>query len=200
MENRGYKGWGVKKLDNRPVKVLMGDCEEPKLYAKSYNMFIAGYTEEEVAHHMGVRVEVVERAIEHTRSCLSSRTIISHNNDRQRILLQRAESDKYRKLLGDALNISAKDYLAAGITPAGTLREYRQAVGMEEKPGNMSISVTQNSAISVRPEVRSSEDVLRRVIARMAQQKESQTKLKPAETKEPELIAEQDDDLAANLG
>jgi hypothetical protein len=34
MENRGYKGWGIKKLDNRPVKVLMNDCEDPQLAAK----------------------------------------------------------------------------------------------------------------------------------------------------------------------
>jgi hypothetical protein len=193
LENRGYKGWGIKKLDNRPVRVLMKDCADPKLYAKCYNMFIAGYAEEEVAKHMNVDIVVVERAIEHTRSCLSSRTIISHNNDRHRILLQRTESEKYRKLLGDALNTPVQDYLAAGIAPAGTLREFRQAVGMEEKPGAMNINVTQNSAINIRSEIRSSEDLLRSVIKRMAE-KNAMDVNAPLQGPPEELPAEHSDE------
>ncbi len=98
MENRGYKGWGIKKLDNRPVKVLMSDCEDPKLTAKIYNMYIGGYSEEEAAEYFGVPVETIERAIQHTRSCLSGRTIICHNNDRLRILVQQTESEQYKSL------------------------------------------------------------------------------------------------------
>jgi hypothetical protein len=146
MENRGYKGWGIKKLDNRPVKVLMSDCEDPQLFAKCYNMFIGGYSEEEVAAHFEIPVQMVERAIQHTRSCLSGRTIIAHNNDRLRILVQRTESEKYRKLLGDALSIKAEDFLKAGIAPTGTLKEFRQCVGLEEKPGGIGVNITHNTA------------------------------------------------------
>ena len=69
----------------------MSDCEDPKLTAKTYNMFVGGYTEQEVGEYFAVSVETVERAIKHTRSCLSGRTIISHNADRERILIQRSE-------------------------------------------------------------------------------------------------------------
>jgi hypothetical protein len=170
VENRGYKGWGVKKLDNRPVRVLMGDCEDPKLAAKCYNMFVGGYSEEEVAVYFEVPVNIVERAIQHTRSCLSGRTIIAHNNDRLRILVQRSESEKYRKLLGDALSINAEDFLKAGIAPAGTLKEFREAVGMTEKPGGIGISLTQNTMIARKTvwngmQIRSPEDLVRAVIA-----------------------------------
>jgi hypothetical protein len=172
MENRGYKGWGLKKLDNRPVKVLMSDCEDPKLAAKIYNLFIGGYTEEEVSEHFEVPVRTVERAVQHTRSCLSGRTIISHNNDRLRILVQRSESEKFRALLADALSIRAEEYLRAGVSPSSTLREFRQAVGMEEKPGSFSLNLTKNTAImsgshsgACGTGIRSFEDLLRAVLA-----------------------------------
>jgi hypothetical protein len=169
VENRGYKGWGIKKLDNRPVKVLMGDCEDPKLAAKCYNMFVGGYSEEEVAIYFEVPVNIVERAIQHTRSCLSGRTIIAHNNDRLRILVQRNESEKYRKLLGDALSINAEDFLKAGIAPAGTLKEFRECVGLTEKPGGIGISLTQNTMIARKNEwngfqIRSPEDLIRAIV------------------------------------
>jgi hypothetical protein len=173
MENRGYKGWGVKKVDNRPVKVLMNDCEDPKLAAKIYNLFIGGYTEEEVSEHIGVAVKTVESAIGHMRSCLSSRTIIAHNNDRLRILVQRSESEKFRKLLGDSLSIKAEEYLRAGVSPASTLREFRQTIGLEEKPGGIAFSITKNTAIidggnhggACGTGFRSFEDVVRAVLA-----------------------------------
>ena len=169
MENRGYKGWGIKKLDNRPVRVLMKDCSDPKLFAKCYNMFIGGYTEQEVATHMGVTETEVERAIQHTRSCLSSRTIIGHNNDRHRILLQRTQSEKYRRLLGESLSTPIETYLSAGIGPAGVLREYRDAVGMTEKPGALSVQMNQQINMVGSSRITSSEDLLRHVMAKLRQ-------------------------------
>ena len=167
MENRGYKGWGIKKLDNRPVRVLMKDCSDPKLFAKCYNMFIGGYTEQEVATHMGVTENEVERAIQHTRSCLSSRTIIGHNNDRHRILVQRTQSEKYRRLLDESLSTPIETYLSAGIGPAGVLREYRDAVGMTEKPGAMSVQMNQQINMVGNSTITSSEDLLRHVMAKL---------------------------------
>jgi len=191
MENRGYKGWGIKKLDNRPVRVLMKDCPDPKLYAKAYNMYVGGYMEEEVAEHLGVPVREVERAIQHTRSCLSSRTIISHNNDRGRILIQRTEGKRYREMLAATLSIPAEQYLAAGITPVGPMKEYREAVGMVERPGAISLSLSQNVSVT-EGKVTSFEDLLRRVIT-SREQGEGRSDSVPAEkqsTPIPELCDE----------
>jgi hypothetical protein len=199
MENRGYKGWGVKKLDNRPLRVLMKDCEDPKLYAKCYNMYIGGYTEEEVGKHMAVDVEVVERAIQHTRSCLSSRTIVSHNNDRMKILIQRSESEQYRRLLGEALRTNVKEFLAAGVSPVGVLKEFREATGAVEKPGSFTVQVNQQSIVANSPQITSSEDLLRSVLMRMKLKEQTQTHTETLAPGPAPLSIEGEEDVEAEL-
>ena len=174
MAKRGYSH-ALTKTGPGPAIQRTGieDYEHHERAEKLYTQFISGYTEQELAKFHGLKVNEVERDILHIRSFLAPRVIIAQENDRNKILLQRSEGEKYRTLLGDALSKDTDEYLAARVSPVGPLREYREAVGMTEKPGGISVNVAQNTVNVSNPSgVGSSEDILRRVLSRMSENQE----------------------------
>ena len=131
---------------------------------------MSGFGEHEIARFFEIEVEEVLRDVQHVHQILSVRTVIAHLNDRNRILIQRAEGERYRQLLSESLSTPVEGYLQAGVSPVGALKEYREAVGMVEKPGTFSISVAQSVTIADgRPT--SAEDVIRKIIAMEAEKK-----------------------------
>jgi len=101
--------------------------------------------------------------IQHIQSVLPTRVLTAQINDRNRLLVLRSESVQYRRLLSDALAQPVGAYLAAGISPTGPMKEFREAVGMVERPGAISLSLSQNVSVT-EGKVTSFEDLLRRVI------------------------------------
>jgi len=144
---------------------------------KVYASWMSGYTPEEIAKSKGLEVEQVEKDLEYVSQSLPVRTLIAHGNDRSRILLQREQSDDFRRLMKESLEKTATDYIKEGLSPAGALREFREAVGMVEKPGTF---VTLNQAFvspgSVNSPIgsgapRSAEDLIRKVLKRIEEQR-----------------------------
>lgn len=143
---------------------------------KVYASWMSGYTPEEIAKSKGLEIEQVEKDLEYVSESLPVRTLIAHGNDRSRILLQREQSDDFRRLMRESLEKTATDYIKEGLSPAGALREFREAVGMVEKPGTF---VTLNQAFVSPGSVnsptgsgapRSAEDLIRRVLKRIEEQ------------------------------
>jgi hypothetical protein len=161
-----------------------------------YSQWLAGYSEEEVAEFFGIQPRDVELDVQHIHGILPTRTVIAHNNDRSRILVQRQQSEEFRRLMGEALKTSANDYLNAGISPAGILKEFREAVGQVQKAEPL---VQVNTQINTGNGygITSAEDVIRLVLARIAEQ-ESKAALVPGD-KEPCPAAELPDDDADPL-
>lgn len=192
MSRTDYE-WAIKKSGAPPGlgRIQKGDYPEAERASKVYTHYITGYAEEEIVKFMNAggaecTVEDIERDIQHIQSLLPTRTLIAHENDRNRLLLQRTEGRQYRRLLSEALSIEAARYLASGVSPTGPLREYREAVGMQEKPGSINLNVSQQNlslGAGVASGVTSSEDLLRRVMSRM----KSQQALPPS-SEEPAVI------------
>ena len=137
--------------------------------SKAYTIYISGYTQEEIAKFLGCSLEDVEADITHMHSVVNTPTIIRHENDRNRILIQRTEGERYRKMLAQTLSIPAEQYLAAGITPVGPMKEFREAVGMVVKPDAVGVHVsqTQVNVSGGGSTISSSEDLLRSVMAKL---------------------------------
>jgi len=139
-----------------------------------YSQFLAGFTEEEIASFFSIPVRAVELDLQHVAGLLPSRVLVAQWNDRARLLLQRSESERYRRLMGEALSVQATDYLKAGISPASALREFREATGLVSKPEPLLQINTQaniiggNAGINAQG-ITSAEDLIRRVLDRMAQ-------------------------------
>jgi hypothetical protein len=166
-KNSGHP-WSILKTE--PAPLLHRDRTKYHHHERAnrtYSHWLAGYDAGEIARFFGIETEEVERDVEHIQSLLPTRTLIGQINDRNRIVLQRAEGEKYRRLLGSALKTPVETFLAAGVSPVGPLKEFREAVGMvPERASGVKINVNQNSvAIESRPT--SSEDLLRLVISRM---------------------------------
>lgn len=129
--------------------------------------------------------------IQHIQGILPTRTVISQNNDRSRILLQRQQSEDFRRLLGQALKMDAQSFLAAGVSPAGILKEFREATGMIAKAEPM-IAIQQNinTVSHAGGGIRSAEDLIRSVLRNM----EDDTQLIEATAIEPEEQARKEED------
>ncbi len=178
--SRSDYGWAIKKSGPPPHIGRIGKDDYPDAERAStvYTHFITGYAEEEIAKFMqavGVEcsVEDIERDIQHIQSLLPTRVLIAHQNDRNRLLIQRTEGKQYRRLLAEALAVQATNYIASGVSPTGPLKEYREAVGMQEKPGGINVHLSQqnlNVGAGAASGVTSSEDLLRRVMSRMKSQ------------------------------
>ena len=156
--------WAVLKTDPQPL--LHRDRTSYLHYKRAertYSHWLAAYSVEEIAEFFDLPIREVEADIEHVQSMLPTRTLVAQHNDRNRLLLQRAEARKYQALLSDALSRSASDYIAAGLSPAAPLKEFREAVGMIEKPGGLSISLSQHTNVGNPAGITCAEDVLRRV-------------------------------------
>lgn len=167
MGKNSSRAWSITKAGPEPL--LHRDRTEYPQHRRAqqtYSQWMSGFSEEEIARFFQIEVEDVLRDVQHIHQVLPVRTVVAHLNDRNRILIQRAEGEKYRRLLSQSLSTPVERYLQAGVSPVGALKEYREAVGMVEKPGSLSISVTQAVGVSNdRP--RSSEDLLRKVIEKM---------------------------------
>ena len=134
-----------------------------------YGMWMTGYTEDEIASFASLDVEEVKKDLMYVNTRMSTRQIIQHNNDRERIILQRQNSEDFRKLMKEALQISATQYLDNGMTPAGVLKEYREATGMVQKAEPLIQVNTQvnNTGGTAGGAITSAEDVIRRVLGEL---------------------------------
>lgn len=108
--------------------------------AKVYSHYLSGFAEDEIAYFFKISETEVKLDLQYVQSGMSPRAIIAHNNDRARILVQREQSDKYRRLLKDSLAKPVDEWLASGISPVGVMKEYRESVGMVQRPEGMSIN------------------------------------------------------------
>lgn len=164
--------------------------------AQVYSQYVVGYDEEDIAAFFGVSVIDVKRDLQYIQSGLSTRQVISMENDRIRIRIQRDEARNYKRILNESLTIQAKEYLAAGMSPVSAMKEFREAVSMTEKPGGLSISFTKNTAnintpgggihpanISGRNGIKSYEDLVRMII-----EQDPSCGLQPIEADAQEII------------
>jgi hypothetical protein len=136
-----------------------------------YSMWMSGYTEDEVADFVQVDVAEVKKDLMYINTKLTTRQIISHNNDRSRIMLQRNESEAFRAMMHGALSVSVGNLLAAGISPAGILKEFREATGMVQKAEPLlQINTQINNTPASTGGITSAEDVIRRVLNQIDQE------------------------------
>lgn len=145
---------------------------------ETYANWLAGYTEQEIVKITGLDIDSVEKDIAHIKSIMPTKSIIVQSNDRQRLLIQRAQEENYRNKLNEALTVPVGQYLAAGISPVAPLKEYRESVGMTEKSSGLNIQINQNQSIG--GGVGRSEDIIRSVLNRI--------KDKEREKEEPNII------------
>lgn len=176
---RQGREWAIEKSDVPPVIKRSGNDIYPQhdRAVVTYNHYISGFTEEEILEFLRATGEECEladivRDIQHIKTLHPTRVLIAHENDRNRLLIQRTEGRQYRRLLAEALAMKAEAFVAAGMSPTTPLKEFREAVGMTEKPGAINVSVNQQNLNLSGGErnnsgVRSSEDLLRSVMDRM---------------------------------
>jgi K+-sensing histidine kinase KdpD len=135
-----------------------------------YSMWMSGYTEDEVADFTQIDVAEVKKDLMYVNTKLTTRQIIAHNNDRSRIMLQRNESENFRNMMRDALGVDVRTLLAAGVSPAGILKEFREATGMVQKAEPLlQINTQINQASTTTGGITSAEDVIRRVLNQINQ-------------------------------
>ena len=151
--------------------------EKDDLASRIYAQWMVGYEYEEIAAFFGITEIEVASQLQSIKENLTPRQVIAQNNDRERILLQRDNAQKYRRIVNDSLTMTAAEYIRAGISPVGPMKEYREAVGMTERPGGFAINFNKNTAnfplpgnihpanISGRGGVRSFEELVRLIIA-----------------------------------
>jgi hypothetical protein len=154
-----------------PPGSMVSDYQNRERARDTYGTWMSGFTEDEVAKFYGIPVEEIERDIVYIQTTTPTRQIIAHQNDRNRILIQRQESQKFRELLKGALELRAVDFLAAGVSPAGILKEFREATGMTSRAEPLiQINTQQNfSGPPGQGAITSAEDVIRRVLDKIDQ-------------------------------
>ena len=122
------------------------DYPEIERANKCLSYWMAGYDELEISTLLELGEIEVARDLAYLKTQMSTRQLIAISNDRQRILIQKKEADNYSSILNGALTKSVDHWLAAGLSPVPAMKEYRQAVGLEEKPGGVAINLTKQSA------------------------------------------------------
>ena len=186
--------WAIIKSSVASEGAQALDYENHDRACELYSHYMSGYTEEEIVSFFNLEVEEVRKDLQHIKSTLPVRTLIAHENDRQRIIVQRNNGIVYEKLLSRSLNMEPLDFLKMGISPAGILREYREATGMTQRPEPLiQVNTQQNFLNGSRANgqgLTSAEDVIRRVLEQMDLQ-EQQTIA--AEVREVDESIEQDD-------
>lgn len=159
------------KTDVIPAHPKTLGYEHHKRACMVYSHWRSGYTEEEISDFMELDIDEIRKDLQHINVTLPVRRIIQDNNDRSRIMLQRQEQINYNKLLGEALQTDSAAYLQAGISPAGILKEFREAVGLTQKPQPLIQVNTQQNYLGEETHtgagVRSAEDAIRKVLAEM---------------------------------
>lgn len=161
-----------------------------------YGFFMTGYTEDEIALFMGMDVSEVQKDLMYVNTKLSVRQIIQHNNDRSRILLQRENSLNFQNLMKDSLSTSAETLIAAGLSPASILKEYREATGMVQKAEPLLQINTQinNQPTASSGGIQSTEDVIRRVLNQINQSVPESPEIIDAEVSDQEDLDDSDYD------
>ncbi len=138
-----------------------------------YNQWISGFTEDEIALFHQLPLEEVKRDLMYVQTKIPVRQIIAHNNDRNRIMVQREQSESFRRLFKESLELSAAQLVANGLSPAGILKEFREATGMVQKAEPLiQVNSQQNfigGGASGSNGVTSAEDVIRKVLDRINQ-------------------------------
>lgn len=129
-----------------PGAPAIADYEFAERAAEAHALYCNGYEIEEIAAIYEVSEADIQKDLAHIHKNLTSRQTISMNNDRQRIMIQKTNFKKYKRILDESLTITAQNYLAAGLSPVPAMKEFREAVSMTEKPGGLSISFTKNTA------------------------------------------------------
>lgn len=158
-----------------------------------YSMWMSGYTEDEIADFISLDVAEVKKDLMYVNTKLTTRAIISHNNDRQRIMLQREESEAFRKMIKDSLAQPVVSLLAAGISPAGILKEYREATGMVQKAEPLlQINTQINNSTSPAGGITSAEDVIRRVLNQINLDQSAHTP-EPQDYQDAEIVGSDSD-------
>lgn len=135
-----------------------------------YSMWMTGYTEDEIAEFISLDVSEVKKDLMYVNTKLTARQIIAHNNDRNRILLQRKDSESFRKMMSDSLSAPVEALLAAGLSPASILKEFREATGMVQKAEPLlQINTQINNSPAPSGGLTSAEDIIRRVLGQINQ-------------------------------
>jgi len=194
MGKNSTHAWSLVKKEPKPL-LHRNRTEYPdhKRAEQTYSQWLCGYAESEIADFFGIDVEDVLRDVQHVHQVLPVRTVIAQLNDRNRLLIQRAEAAKYRKLLADSLETPVKAFLEAGVSPVGPLREYREAVGQIAKAEPL-VAIQQNfnaSSSGVGGGIRSAEDLIRAVLRGMEQE---DTEIIEATAREPAEETRNDED------
>jgi hypothetical protein len=202
MARQGHE-WAIRKTGPAPLVSRADKLDYPQheRAARAYTIYISGYTEDEIAKFLGCTLEDVAADMIHMQSCIPTRTIIAHENDRNRILIQRSESQKYRSLLSQALSLPVEQYLQAGIAPTGPMKEFREAVGMVAKPEGIGIHLSQtqvNVGGGGGSGIGSSEDLLRSVMAKL-QTNYDEAKVVDVEAEPEEDSASQEEDAVPDV-
>ena len=146
MGKNSTHSWSITKRGPQPL--LHRDRTKYEHHERAeqiYSQWMSGIPEEEIASFFQIERADVLRDVQHIQQVLPVRTVIAHLHDRNRILILRAEGDKYQGLLSQSLATPAAEFLKNGVSPTGVLKEFREATGMTEKPGSM-ISITKNTA------------------------------------------------------
>jgi hypothetical protein len=147
MGQNSQHPWGFKKEGPKPLLNRNGsEYPHHKRAEETYSQYLSGFSEQEIGAFFGIDPAEVLKDIQHVQQVLPARTVLAHINDRNRLLIQKLEGEKYRRQLSEALSISPQDYLKAGVSPVGPMKEFREAVSMTEKPGALSINFTKNTA------------------------------------------------------
>jgi hypothetical protein len=149
-----------------------------------YGMWMTGYTEDEISAFMGLSIEETQKDLMYVNTRLSTRQIIHHNNERQRIMLQRQNSEDFRRLMSESLQTPARVLIDAGLSPAGILKEYRESTGMVQKAEPLIQVNTQINNAAPTGGVTSAEDVIRRVLSQINQEPSPLA----SQPEEPEII------------
>lgn len=193
MATRPPDKWEL--IKNRPEPLLEPGSRKGKYPAAEraavvYLHYQTGYSEAEIASFQGVDEATIRADIAYMQSTFPPRILVAHGNDRLRLVVQKAQSAQYQELLRQTLQIPAEEFLAAGVSPTGALREYREAVGMTEKPGAIAVQV--NQQVNLSAQFSSAEDVLRKVMLNLekpAAIETSAVEVTSAEPPDPEPVA-----------
>jgi hypothetical protein len=168
----GKDNWMVKKTGPEPLLTKRDKAyPEWKRANDTYSFWLSGKTIDEIVKFTGIDKFEAEKDIAHIESVLPSKTLISNNNTRNRLIIQREQSLEYQKKLQDALSTPVSAYLKAGLNPTTPLKEFREAIGMTEKPGGLNIQVNQSNT-NTGAGVGRTEDIIRSVMNKINKKEE----------------------------
>jgi hypothetical protein len=166
--------WLANKIPDAPA--VKNEYQNESRSNEILSQWMVGYEDHEIAAFFSITQIEVAQDLQHRFGKMNARQLIAIQNDRERIRLYRTQSKNYSTMLEDGLKKKITEWFDAGLSPVPILKEYRQAVGMEEKPGGVAISVTKQSATFINRggvnsanlggngDVKSFEDLLRMII------------------------------------